>query len=155
MRRVALILPAALLLFTTMARAEKAYRGSVQGFQTASAEAEAVTLLLNAEGELAGTLQLLLRREGAAVKGGSWTLTVSPPGDDPTASEKGRLTGGVSGGTLTFDSDGALVKADSVQLTVQGGTGQFSGVKSGGGGINLSSTAENPSRLAGALVLNF
>ena len=156
MRRVILILPAALtawLLLASLARAEKVYRDEVQGFQTASAEADVVSLLLNAEGDLPGPQQLTLRREGAGVTGGSWTLTVMPPGEDPTAAEKGRLTGGATGGTLTFDGEGALVKADSVQLTIQSGTGQYAGVRGGGGSLRISFHPEDPPRPAGTVTL--
>jgi hypothetical protein len=132
-----------------------AYRDSVKGFQSASAEEESVSLLLNADGDLPGLFKVSLRREGHKVTGGSWTLTVLPPDADAIANEKGRLTGDASGGTLTFNGDGSLATADSILLTVQEGSGHYSRVKSGGATLNLSSSAENPSQLAGTLLLNF
>lgn len=158
MRRLALICSSACvawLLVAAVARAGTTYRDTLGGIQTASAESDGVNLLLNAEGALPGGLHVSLRRDGNNVTGGSWTLTVFPQDAGPTANEKGRLSGSVAGGALTFNGDGALAKAETVRLIVQGGTGQYAGVESGGGDINLSSDPENPSRLTGTLTLNF
>jgi len=157
MRRVASICSSACmawLLFAAVAQAVTVYRDALRGIQTASTESDGVNLLLDAEGDLPGGLHVSLRRDGNRVTGGSWSLTVFPQDAGPTANEKGRLSGGVSGGTLTFNGDGALTKAEAVRLIVQGGTGQHAGVKSGSGDINLSSDPENPSRLTGTLTLN-
>ena len=131
------------------------YRNSIAGFQTASSEGENINLLLNAEGDLPGINSISLQRDEGKVSGGSWTLTVIPPDSSPTSGEKGRLTGSVTGGTLGFNDDGALARAEALQLTVRSGTGQYAGVKSGSGTINLSPRAENPSQLTGTLTLNF
>ena len=158
MRRIAFICWSACmvwLLITAIARAGTSYRDTLRGIQTASTESDGVSLLLNGEGDLPGGLHVLIRRDGKNITGGSWSLTVFPQDAGPTANEKGRLSGSVSGGTLTFNGDGALTKAETVRLIVQGGTGQYAGVKSGGGDINISSDPENPSRLTGTLTLNF
>jgi len=42
-----------------------------------------------------------------------------------------------------------------VQLSVQGGTGDYAAVSAGGGTVSLSADAENPTRLGGSLALNF
>lgn len=144
-----------LLIAALASSAATVYHDAVNGFESASSESEVVKLLLNAEGDLPGVNILMLRRDGNEVIGGSWTMTVMPPDAGPTTSEKGRLIGSVTGGTLTFNGDGALAGADAVQLTIQSGTGQYAGVKSGSGNINLSPRAENPSQLAGTLILNF
>jgi hypothetical protein len=143
------------LLVTVLALAATVYHDAVNGFESASSESEGVKLLLNAEGDLPGVNSMVLRRDGNKVIGGSWTMTVMPPDAGPTTNEKGKLTGSVDGGALTFNGDGALTNAQSVQLTIQSGTGHYSGVKSGSGVVNLSPRAENPSQLAGTLVLNF
>jgi hypothetical protein len=154
MRRMTFILTTCLSI-VMLAHGATVYRDSVKGFQSASGENDGVSLLLNAEGDLPGTCKLLLRREGDKVIGGNWTLTVFPPDADPTANEKGRLTGSVMGGALTFNSAGSLAAADSVLLTIEEGTGQYSRVKSGSATLNISSSAENPSQLTGTLILNF
>lgn len=158
MRRVAFIFLSvcmAWLLVAAMARAGTIYRDTLRGIQTASTESDGVNLLLDAEGNLPGGLQVLLRRDGNNVTGGSWSLTVFPQDASPTANEKGKVSGSVSGGTLTFNGEGALTKAETVRLILQRGTGQYAGVKSGGGDINISSDPENPSRLTGTLTINF
>lgn len=132
-----------------------AYRDSVVGIQTAAGDREGVKLSLNAEGDLPGMGSVALRRDGNTVTGGEWTLTVFPPDASPTASEKGKLTGDVTGGTLGFNDDGALVRAEALQMTIQGATGHYAGVKSGSGTLSLSPRAENPSQLVGTLTLNF
>lgn len=158
MRRVTFIFAsssAAWLLAAALAHAAASSRETVKGVQSASAEGDSLSLLLNAEGDLPGLLKVSLRREGDKVTGGSWTLTVLPPDADAIADEKGRLAGGATGGTLTFKGDGSLAAAASIILTVQEGTGHYSRVREGGATLNLSSSAENPSQLAGTLLLNF
>jgi hypothetical protein len=143
------------LLCGALAYAATTYRDTVEGFQSASGEGKGVAVLLNASGDLPGDYTMTLRRKGKTVIGGSWTLTVFAPDAGATSGEKGTLTGGVTGGTLTFNGDGAVAGADSVRLTIQGGTGQYARVKGGGGIINLSSAADNPSQLTGILTLEF
>jgi hypothetical protein len=46
--------------------------------------------------------KVILRSEGGNVTGGSWTLTVLPQGADASASERGKLSGAVTGGTVSF-----------------------------------------------------
>ena len=143
------------LLIAASVRAAAVYRNTVKGFESASSESDGVNLLLNAEGDLPGVTHISLRRDGNKVSGGSWTLTVLPPDASATAGEKGKLTGSVGGGTLTFNGDGSLASAESVQLTIRSGTGQYSRVESGSAIINLEPAAENPSQLVGTLTLTF
>jgi hypothetical protein len=131
------------------------HRDSVVGIQSAAADSDGVKLSLNAEGDLPGMTSVALRRDGNKVTGGEWTLTIFPPDASPTASEKGKLKGTVTGGTLGFNDDGAVTRAESLRLTIQSGTGQYAGVKSGTGTLELSPHAENPSQLVGTLILNF
>lgn len=131
------------------------YNDTVGAFRTASADREDVTLILEAAGDLPGMGKVTLRREGGNVTGGSWTLTVLPPNADASSSEKGRLTGAVTGGSVAFNPDGSVASVSAVQLTVEGGTGEHASVSGGGGTLALSADAENPSKLKGTLALNF
>lgn len=149
------LLLALALAQAAMTAGASVYRNSLVGIQTAAGDRDGIKLNLNAEGDLPGMHSVTLRRDDNKVTGGEWTLTVFPPDADPTASEKGKLTGAVTGGSLGFDDDGALARAEALQLTIQSGTGRYAGVKSGSGTLNLSPRAENPSQLVGTLILNF
>ena len=131
------------------------YNDTLIGFQTAANENEGIAVVLEASGDLPGMTRVMLLRQGNNVTGGTWTLTILPPNADATSNERGRLSGNVTGGSLSFNSDGTLSGASSLQLTVQSGTGEYVGVTSGTGTFNLSSVADNPSQLSGTLVLNF
>lgn len=137
------------------ARTATTYSDTVSALQTAAGEGEGVAFVLDASGDLPGMGRVVLKREGGNVTGGSWTLTVLPPNADATSSERGRLSGGVTGGTLSFGEGGAPSGASEVRLSVEGGTGQYAGVGGGSGTINLSPDPANPSRLRGTLVLSF
>ncbi|MET0647940.1 MAG: hypothetical protein ABW208_15090 [Pyrinomonadaceae bacterium] len=158
MKRLTLIFTTALaasLLCLAVARAATNYNNAVGASRTASADRDDVSLILDATGDLPGMGKITLRREGNNVTGGSWSLTVLPPNADATSSEKGRLTGAVSGGSVTFNPDGTLAGVSGVQLIVEGGTGEHASVSGGSGTLILSADAENPSKLKGTLALNF
>lgn len=158
MKRLTLIFATALaasLLCLAAARAAANYNGTVGASRTASADREDVALILQAAGDLPGMGKVTLKRDGNSVTGGSWSLTVLPPDADATSSEKGRLTGSVTGGTFAFDPDGNLAGVSAVQLTVEGGTGEHESVSGGSGTLSLSADAENPSKLKGTLALSF
>ena len=147
---------AAALLCLAAARAATTYNDTVSAILTASADGEAsVTLILEAAGDLPGMGKLTLRREGNNVTGGIWSLTVLPANADATSSEKGQLSGAVTGGTFTFNPDGTLAGVSSVQLAVGEGTGQYASVSSGSGTLSLSTDAENSAKLKGTLALDF
>ena len=61
----------------------------------------------------------------------------------------------VAGGTLTLDANGIVTSADSVQLTVRSGAGQYAGVSSGSATLSLSADARIPTKLVGPLAFNF
>jgi len=130
------------------------YNDTVNGSQTAAPEAEGIALNLTAAGDLPGMTRLTLVRTNSNVTAGSFTMTVLPQNADAKSSERGTLTGTVSGGAVSLNTDGTLASASSVQVTIHSGTGEYSGV-SGAATINVSSNAENPSQLSGTLVLNF
>jgi hypothetical protein len=156
MKRLSLIVALCLtagLLPPVVARTATNYNNTVSGFQTATAEGVAV--LVDAAGDLPGMGKVTLRNEGGNVTGGSWTMTVLPPGADASASERGKLSGAVTGGTVTFKPDGTLAGMSAVQLTIEGGTGQYANVGGGTGTLNLSADAEKPSQYNGTLVLDF
>lgn len=154
---VALYLTAGLVAVVVAAAARTAttYNDTVSGFQTATGEGQGVAVVVEAAGDLPGMGKVTLLGEGGNVTGGSWTLTVLPPGADASASERGKLSGAVSGGTITFKPDGTLSAASAVQLTIESGTGQYAAVTSGNCTLNLSADAERPSQFGGTLVLNF
>ena len=158
MKRLTLIVTTALaasLLCLAAARAATNYNNAVGASRTASAERDDVSLILDVTGDLPGMGKATLRREGNNVTGGSWSLTVLPPNPDASSSEKGRLTGAVSGGTCSFNPDGTLAGVSDVQLTIEGGTGEHASVNGGSGTLTLSVDAENSSKLKGTLALNF
>jgi Tfp pilus tip-associated adhesin PilY1 len=148
-------LAAALLCFAA-ARAATTYNNTVSAVRTASADgATSVTLLLEVAGDLPGMGKVTLRRQGNNVVGGTWSLTVLPADADASSSEKGRLNGTVTGGSITLDPDDTVVSVSSLQLTVHDGTGQHASVGSGSGTLGLSPDIENPPKLKGTLSLNF
>lgn len=148
------LLTTTLVMFVST-HAASSYNSTVSGSQTASAESGSVAFNLNVTGDLPGMLSVTLQHEGANVTGGTWTLTVLPPGADATSSETGRLTGSFTGGTVTLDANGIATAAGSVQLNVQSGSGQFETITSGNGILSLSADAENATKLGGPLTLSF
>lgn len=159
MRRTLPAIPASslalLACFTLALAATTTYNDTVTGSQTASRLSEGVSLNLSATGDLPGVLTLSLKHEGGKVSGGGWALTVLPPNADASSGERGRLSGSVSGGALTFDENGVVTAADSVQLTVQGCEGQFAGVSGGSATLSLSADPRIPTRLVGPLAFDF
>jgi len=131
------------------------YNNTVTGSQTASAESGSIAFNLNATGDLPGMLSVTLRHENGNVNGGTWTLTVLPANADASSSETGRLTGTFTGGAITLDANGLATAANSVQLSVQSGAGQFEAITGGSGTLSLSADAENSTKLGGPLTLNF
>lgn len=131
------------------------YNNTVTGSQTAAAESGSIALNLNASGDLPGMLSLTLRHENGNINGGTWTLTVLPPNADASSSESGTLTGTFTSGTITLDANGIATAVNSVQLTVQSGTGQHSTTTAGSGTLTLSADPENSTKLGGPFALNF
>ena len=158
MKRLSVLLASALcagLLTVAAAGAAATYNDTLQGFQTATAESGSVAVVIEAAGDLPGMGKLVLRRDANNVTGGTWSLTVLPPGADAQSSERGRLHGSVAGGTLSFNQDGTLAGASAVQLTIEGGAGEYAAVSGGSGTLSLSASAESPSQMTGTLVLTF
>jgi hypothetical protein len=131
------------------------YNDTLSGSQTAAPQSEGIALNLTAAGDLPGMNRLTLVRSEANVTGGTWSMTVLPANADAASSERGTLSGAVSGGTITLNENGTLASASAVQISVQSGTGEFASVTAGTVTVNLSADAENPSQLNGTLVLNF
>lgn len=131
------------------------YNDTVSGSQTAAPESEGIAVNLTAAGDLPGMSKLTLVRSEANITGGAWTMTVLPANADASSTERGTLSGTVSGGTLTLNENGTLASASAVQISIQSGTGEFASVTSGTATLNLSANAENPSQLDGTLLLNF
>lgn len=153
MKRLSVLLASALCagLFSLAAT----YNDTLKGFQTATPESDGVAVVIEAAGDLPGMGKVTFRRDGDNVTGGTWSLTVLPSGADAQSNERGQLHGSVTGGTLSFNSEGTLNGASAVQLTVAGGAGEYAAVSGGSGTLSLSASAESPSQMAGTLVLNF
>ena len=131
------------------------YNDTVSGAQTAAPEEEGIAVNLTAAGDLPGMVRVTLKRTDANITGGTFKLTVLPANADASSSERGSLTGSVTGGTLTLAENGTVASASNVQVTLSSGTGEFSSVTSGTATMNVTANAENPSQLSGTLVLNF
>ena len=131
------------------------YNDSLSGSQTAAPETAGIALNLTATGDLPGMNKVTLQRDGTNVTGGSFRMTVLPQNADASSSERGELSGTISGGTLTLTSEGTLTSASNVLVTIQSGTGEFAAVTSGAGTLSVTANSENPSQLGGTLVLNF
>lgn len=138
-----------------LVHAAATYNNIVSGAQTASPETDGAALNLNATGDLPGMLNLKLKQENGNVTSGTWIMTVLPQNADASSNQIGTLTGTVNGGTVTIDANGIVSAVNSIQLTVQSGTGQYEPVSSGNGTLSLSADPENSTRLGGPLVLNF
>jgi hypothetical protein len=144
-----------LLVSVALVDAAATYNNTVTGAQTASSQSGGIALNLNASGDLPGMISLSITHEGGNVSGGSWTMSVLPPNADATSSESGKLSGKLTGGTLTLDANGIVTAASSVQLTVENGTDQHAAVNGGSGTLSLSADPENSTKLVGTLALNF
>jgi hypothetical protein len=145
----------AMLVSVALVHAAATYNNTVTGSQTASAESGGIALNLYASGDLPGMLKLTITHEGGNISGGTWTLTVLPPNADATSSESGQLTGKLTGGALTLDANGIASAANSVQLTIESGTGQHAAATGGSATLSLSADPENPTKLGGPFALNF
>ena len=152
MKQVLLML-ASLVLTTVVSTAT--YNNTLNGSQTAAPEAEGIALNMTASGDLPGMSKVTLHRNGQNVTGGNFRIIVLPQNADASSHERGHLIGTISGGTLALTAEGTLASASDVQVTVQSGTGEFASVTSGTATLTITTNAENPTQLNGALVLNF
>src|SRR3982751_1624574 len=84
------------------------YNDSLSGSQTAAPETAGIALNLTATGDLPGMSKVTLQRNGTNVTGGTWRMTVLPQNADASSSERGELTGTISGGTVTLTAEGTL-----------------------------------------------
>jgi hypothetical protein len=131
------------------------YNNTVSGSQTAAPEVDGIALNLTAAGDLPGMNRVQLQRDGQNVVGGTWRLTVLPANANASSSERGELAGTITGGSITLNAEGTLASASSIQVVLQGGTGEFSNITSGHGTLTITANPENASQLSGTLVLNF
>jgi len=118
----------------------------------------AYVVTLEAAGDIRGLLTLTLKSNGAAVTGGEWVLVSRYLQDMITGSEelgptgehdgivheeriafrdRGTLRGSISGGGLSYDSEGRLAGIDGLQLAIAGGDIEFAGA-AGAGSISAS-----------------
>jgi len=131
------------------------YNNTLSGAQTAGLDADGITLNLTASGDLPGMSKVTLQRDGQNVVGGSWRMTILPQNANASSNERGELIGVITGGTLSASAEGTLNSASSVQIVMQGGTGEFGSVTTGNAIMSISANGENPSQLNGTIVLNF
>ena len=157
MKSLSLLFPFLLAAVVALGAANPAatYNDTVSGSQTAAPESEGLALNLTAAGDLPGMVKLTLVRSGANITGGHLTITVLPANADASSSERGSLTGTVTGGTVTLAENGTIASASSVQISIQSGAGEFASVNSGAATVNVSAGTENATQLTGTLVLNF
>lgn len=130
-----------------------------------------VVVLMDAKGELPGSLTLTVERDstGTTVVGGSWVLVVSyteftplghpdPDGAGEAQSErlvqKGTLSGTISGGTLALDANGNVISFDALQLIINQGSVAYDGVTEGTGSAQ-ETDLQDVVNSAGTLILNF
>ena len=145
----------AMFVCIALVHAAATYNSTVSGAQTASPESDGAALNLTATGDLPGMLNIQLKHQAGNVSGGTWTITVLPQNADANSSATGTLTGTITGGAITLDANGIVGAVNSIQLTVQSGTGQYEPITSGNGTLSLSADPENATKLGGPLVLNF
>ena len=147
-----------LLLATMVAPAAvnpATYNNTVSGAQSAAADEDGIAINLTATGDLPGKVRLTLLRNYANVTGGTLLVSVVPANANASSRERGSLTGTVSSGTLSLATNGTLASASNVQIAINRGTGEFSGVTSGTATINVSAGGQNSSPLSGTLVFSF
>ena len=113
---------------------------------------------LEAAGDIRGLLTLHLKANGAAVAAGEWVLVSQYLQDTITGSEelgptgehdgivheerigfrnRGILHGSISGGGLSYDSEGRLAGIDGLRVAIAGGEIEFAGA-AGAGTISAS-----------------
>ena len=139
--------------------------------QISMLEGNRVVVLMDAAGDLPGSLTLTIDRDsaGTTVVGGSWVLIhsytdLSPlghhdsDGDHPAVKEqlvqKGTLSGLLSGGVITLDSNGNVTAIDSLMLTINQGSVAYDGVTEGTGSAQ-ETNLQDVVNSTGTLILNF
>lgn len=145
---------------------------SLSGFQVSHIADNRIVVTMRAEGDLPGSLTLVLDREGAGgnIVSGEWALVVSYIQDVAAGQihaenedgehggeilvRKGTLKGTISGGTVTLNADGTVTSVDSVWLNINGGSLAYDGV-TGGNGIVNGIDLQDFSTSSGTLSLNF
>jgi hypothetical protein len=155
MRFFSLVFLVLTLVAPAAVNAPATYNNTVSGAQSAGAEEDGIAINLTATGDLPGKVRLTLMRTDANVTGGTLLVTVTPANANASSRARGSLTGTVSGGTLTLASNGTLASASNVQIAINRGTGEFSGVTSGTATINVSAGGQSSSPLSGTLVFSF
>lgn len=136
---------------------------------TVSSDASGRTVVTMAvEGDLLGSLTLMLERAADGSTRGEWALVVvdrqdvevpapadAPPGDNDAVGQvftpKGSLTGKVTGGAIAVKDDGTLASLTAIQLNLDHGSLEFDGA-SGSGRVDVSIPNAQASSGLGVLV---
>ena len=87
-------------------------------------------------GEARGTLRASIRLDGHHVPGGDWSATLLTTNADGSESEAGTISGTVDPGTA-LGADGRVHALKDLRLTITSGNGEFAGVTSGSGSLDV------------------
>lgn len=131
---------------------------SFRGGGSRSKVGKRLTIVGQASGVLPGYLMLTIDFNDATntIESGDWTLMVTRQNQDGSSSEIGRLKGTLSGGTVTFDNQKAVVAVNGIQLTIKGGAGDYARTANGWGTFGgVSQASENLRTFNGTLTLTF
>ncbi|MBV9241358.1 MAG: hypothetical protein JO314_05045 [Acidobacteria bacterium] len=145
------------------------YNDTLSGAQVSRHQDGDTIIVLNADGDLRGTLTLKVHRDeaGSQIVGGECAFDVSytqvtqisdpPPGGEDHSEaliQRGMLKGVVSGGQVTLSDNGQVTAIDSIQLTINGGTIEFENVTGGSATAQVTNLVD-AANAAGSLTLNF
>ena len=87
-------------------------------------------------GEVRGTLRVSIRLDGQQVPGGDWSAALLRTDADGSESEAGTISGTVDHGSV-LAADGRVHALADVRLTITSGTGEFAGLSSGSGSLDV------------------
>ncbi len=161
------------------ARAASGSEVALSGARVSMLDKGRIVASFEARGDVRGLVTVTIDRDAKGSLGGEWVLVsryvrdLNADGqvDDRMAAERaalpgaelhglhkeyidifegGTLRGSVTGGSLTFDVDGALAGIESLQLAIDGGNLSFAGVK---GAASLSASGLRDENGTGTLRL--
>jgi hypothetical protein len=114
-----------------------------------------LSLGAEASGALPGSFTVSLNLDSTTVTGGRWRLVAKRVNEDGSQSEVGVIEGAVSGGAVSLSADGRVASLVSVQLAVEGGTGNYAGLTRGSGTLAGGLNREASPQFSGSLNLDF
>lgn len=114
-----------------------------------------LSLNADASGALPGSFTISLNLNGTVINDGNWWLVVKNRNADGSVSEIGALSGVVSGGTVSLDSDGRVASLNSVHLAIRSGNGNFVSITDGVGTVQGAFSQQPTQVFNGTLTLSF